>query len=123
MADEPIDLQRKAYLTKEVARAVVMFPKSDDITRKVVPVALRAIQMFDQLKYGKDEWQRFFEDGMVDETYRSLFFEALSQGVKEGTKWCNANHEPPKTCDCSELLKVVLGIVPATLPLGDLDGE
>ena len=121
--DENVGLKRKVYLSREIARAVVGFPKSDEITRKVVPVAINAIRMFDLRHYAMDEWKKFFEDGMADETMRALYFECLSQGVIEGTKWCNNNHEQPKTCSCQEVLKVVLGLVPATAPLSELGEE
>ena len=123
MADGIVGLQRKAYLSREISRAVVEFPKSDDITLKVVPIAIRAIQMFDQRQYAIDEWQRFFEEGQSDATMNALYFECLSQGVIQGKKWCDAHHEQPKSCDCEELFKVFLGIVPATTPLSELGGS
>lgn len=118
---KPVNLRRRAFLSTEISKSLWNFPSADEITRQVVPVALKTLDAFDQREYAVDEWKRFFEEGMVEETMRALYFECLSQGVIEGTKYCNAHHEQPKTCTCEEVLKVVLGLVPATTPLSDLE--
>lgn len=120
---ENVEPRRRAYVNQEISRAVVGFPKSDEITRKVVPVAIRAVQMFDTLEYGENEMAKFFEDGASDKTMNALYFSCLSEAVIQGKKWCNDHHEFPKSCDCVELFKVILGIVPASLPLEQIDGE
>lgn len=117
MVNENIEGKRRAYVMQEVGRAALSFPKSDDITRKLVPVAMRAMTMFDQRQYAIDEWQKFFEDEMVDGTMQAIYFEMLSQAVIQGSKWCDVTHERPKSCDCQELFKVILGVVPAITPL------
>ena len=119
MSEDNVALRRKAYLSREISRSLTNFPASDEITRQVVAVALRSISMFDTREYAIAEWQRFFEEGQSDATMNAIYFECLSNGVIKGKERCDTRHEHPKSCDCEGLFKVILGIVPAVMPLGE----
>lgn len=119
MSEENINARRRAYVQREIAREASKFPKSDEITRQITPIALRAVEMFDTRQYAQDEVAKFFEDGASEATMQAIYFEMLSAAVIQGKKWCDVTHEHPKSCDCAELLKVILGLVPAVTPLGE----
>ena len=121
--NENVAIRRKVYVQREIAKAVVEFPKSDEITRKVSSVAIRAVEMFNRHEYATDEVAQFFEEGQAEPTMQAIYYELLSAGVTEGQKWCDTKHEQPKSCDCAELFKVLLGLTPAVAPLPEVESE
>jgi hypothetical protein len=114
---ENVRNRRKAYVSREIMRSLSNFSSADEITRQITPVAIRAVSMFDTREYAVDLIGQFFEDECADKTMNAIYFEMLSSAIIQGKKWCDAHHEHPKSCDCQELFKVFLGVVPAVEPL------
>jgi 3-methyladenine DNA glycosylase AlkD len=116
---EDVTTRRLVYLRREVARALLGFPQAEAISRKVVPAALRALDMFDQREYAENEWIKLFEEDRLESHQQAVMFAILSEGVKQIRKWCDVHHEEPKMCECAEISRVLLGLIPAVEELKD----
>ena len=114
-----VSARRSAYLRREITRSLFGFPQAEAIAHRVVPVAIRALNMFDQREYAENEWIKLFEDDRLESNQMAVMFAILSEGAKQIKAWCDVHHEAPKMCDCAEISKVLIGLVPAVEELKD----
>lgn len=88
----------------------------EDQIRIASNIATRAVMDFNKNLFAEDFLEQF-EAGELPETLMTLRLNILYSGVNQIKERCRVKHEVPKSCECEEICKVIMGEVDAVSPM------
>ena len=106
------DQKRKLFVQKRLRESLKGLMSYEDTIRVSANVATRAVMDFNKQLFAEDFLEQF-EQGELPETLMTLRLNILYAGVNQLKARCGAKHEFPKSCDCEEICKVIMGEIEA----------